>query len=160
MYLFTRRYCRNLDKRIFADQDDHGASRTISDFSQPTDHAHNHTFMHAQVGGNCTDASLNAMMRYVVLKEYGALGAKLRSEKGREASCAPHMLDSYRRMKNMEETFANIKTDISNLQGTAFLERILKANGCSFKKYIEKRSAGGAEERALVWSERPCSSPV
>ncbi|MDR1255536.1 MAG: hypothetical protein LBJ94_01230, partial [Puniceicoccales bacterium] len=100
-------------------------------------------FMRAQVAGNCTYASLNAMLRYMVLREYGATGEGIRSEKGKEASRAVRMLDFYCRMKSMEAAFAELAPKLGesadeDMQKVMFLERLLEANACYFQRNIQR----------------------
>ncbi|MDR2779355.1 MAG: hypothetical protein LBB16_03685, partial [Puniceicoccales bacterium] len=140
--------CRDLYDGLvtYEKTDDSGETETVF-VKKPNDPIHNYTFMRAQVGGNCTYASLNAMMRYLVLRKYGALNEASRgSENGKRASNAARVLDFFCRMKSMELAFENVKKGVCGPGEIRFLERILEANVCYFQKYIERRSKPEASD--------------
>jgi hypothetical protein len=102
--------------------------------------AHNNMLVREQVGGNCTCASLNTMMCYLVLRKYEALRESISNEEGQAASHAARMLNFYCRMKSMEAAFDKFSTNDASLsqdelaQRIRFLERIFEAKICYFQK--------------------------
>jgi hypothetical protein len=141
-----QRRCNDLYDGSISYKDESDELKTYT-IKKPNDSIHNYTFMRAQVGGNCTYASLNAMMRYLVLRKYGALNKSTRDKSGKEASSAARVLDFYCRMKSMKLAFDSVDGSGANPEGTRFLERILEANICYFNKYIKGRYAANASKK-------------
>jgi hypothetical protein len=112
--------------------------------------------MRAQVAGNCSYASLNAMMRYLVLRKCGDLNEEIWSETAKKASGAACAPDFYCRMKSMDLVTEHVKASGGNPNPDEirFLERILEANVYYFSKYAERRcSANAGNKRAEIRSK-------